>query len=818
MNNSTFYFHISIYHYMNRIVILMIFILGMNSACKNDNTNNSNENQQEQVEEIEFNILKKDAKIALKEFESASTFPYFIDGKWGYSNNKGEIIIEPLFEKCSFFNEGFAWIMYQNKYGIIDSDGKIVVDFIYDQVGKKYREMIPVKQNNLWGIIDSDGNQLLPFQYEELVFQDDSTIHVRQNQQWGIIDYKGKQICLPIYDHNFKFLDKLAIVTRNYKRGIIRKDGKQLIECNYSSIKILNDTLFISGNRKSYDNYIYGLHTIEGKTILPIEYQKIENVIDETFILKKDNRTGLVKLSGDTIIDFIYDDLKSGNTNILLAQSNSKWGYVSMDNDTLIDFKYDNAKPFHDSIAIVEDGRRFGVINIKNEMIIPIGSYEIEILNSNLIKIRNSWNDYLFFNSQGKQLLSSFDMQDYHAEEDYTGSVDNEMEFGVFHNGFAIVGNKGRVGMINEQGEIVVPMQYHYLEPMNEYGYTIASFWDKYGIIDRKGKQVTPIVYEQIAFDEDSKYFYALKNFPYKSSRREYYYDDFKPIGYLGYNGIFYGEANYIDPEPFVLENYILKIRESFKRIEKEASDYNYKQIEFGEYSILGKYSNSKFIVEDHINHTKYQYYYDSTLNRHGPFFIFTIHNNSKKENRYYYSHGKIIRWIDEDGEYRPVGDALFAPEDPSHHLARKHKVEFHNQLLIDKKSYKDKMSNIDIVCNRIENDIKVGKYKKGDSNHHSSGEYQENIETYLDQSGDLIYKKYSVSDETGGNKTLDFYSKGNPLRFYSNGNYIKQSDIQFDPGWLCGQYSTTEYYVDGNLLCVLREKNGIVEIVEPEN
>ncbi|GAC1428811.1 MAG: hypothetical protein NVSMB6_28450 [Burkholderiaceae bacterium] len=50
-----------------------------------------------------------------------------IDGKWGYIDHTGKVVIQPKFELASAFFNGMASIMMGGKYGYIDKTGTIVV-------------------------------------------------------------------------------------------------------------------------------------------------------------------------------------------------------------------------------------------------------------------------------------------------------------------------------------------------------------------------------------------------------------------------------------------------------------------------------------------------------------------------------------------------------------------------------------------------------------------------------------------------------------------------------------------------------------------
>lgn len=95
---------------------------------------------------LENNYLKVSNEKIVKYFDKdgketdASTvyadneiLSYSENGKWGFKNKDGEIVIEAKYDKVTELNaNGFAGIKSDNKWGIIDSKGNIIVEPIYE--------------------------------------------------------------------------------------------------------------------------------------------------------------------------------------------------------------------------------------------------------------------------------------------------------------------------------------------------------------------------------------------------------------------------------------------------------------------------------------------------------------------------------------------------------------------------------------------------------------------------------------------------------------------------------------------------------------
>jgi len=58
----------------------------------------------------------------------------FKNGKCGYINEKGRVIVPIEYDDGWPFSEGFAAVRKGEKWGIIDTKGKTVIKFIYDDI------------------------------------------------------------------------------------------------------------------------------------------------------------------------------------------------------------------------------------------------------------------------------------------------------------------------------------------------------------------------------------------------------------------------------------------------------------------------------------------------------------------------------------------------------------------------------------------------------------------------------------------------------------------------------------------------------------
>ena len=102
--------------------------------------------------------------------DAAQLYPVVVDGKLGYINSQGEIVIKPQFVDWPYsrFSEGLAPVSVGGKFGYIDGTGSMVIQPQF-AIADPFSEGLAavVGDNNLWGFIDKTGAVVVPMQYEQ---------------------------------------------------------------------------------------------------------------------------------------------------------------------------------------------------------------------------------------------------------------------------------------------------------------------------------------------------------------------------------------------------------------------------------------------------------------------------------------------------------------------------------------------------------------------------------------------------------------------------------------------------------------------------
>ena len=160
---------------------------------------------------------------------------YEKNGKFGYMDGNGEIIISPKYDFASPFVNGFATVGQNKKSFIINKKGKIINKMGYEGIGKLNNGLIPVKLNGKWGYIDLLDNIKIDFQFDDASnFSLDLAV-VKKNNKRGVINTRGELIIDYKYKQILDYYDGITSALTDNGWVVLDKKGNQILPDAYNT-------------------------------------------------------------------------------------------------------------------------------------------------------------------------------------------------------------------------------------------------------------------------------------------------------------------------------------------------------------------------------------------------------------------------------------------------------------------------------------------------------------------------------------------------------------------------------------------------------
>lgn len=382
---------------------------------------------------------------------------------WGYKNRNGDIIIP--FGKYKFLNPideyGMILAHKDEKKGYIDIYENILIPFDYDNIGvfSKCVNLAPVIKNGKQGFIDRQGNIVIPLEYDALsyvtYFYEPGEAILIKNGKYGVIDSLNNTI-IPFKYDKIKWSDNKDsfIATVGDDWTTFAFDGKQL--SGYNDYEIVTGTPlgYLPSNSKG----------------LPVLVRK----------------EGDKQLRNELLFNIEYLNGSKKVRDSLEALTGGEFAYIDKAQNIIVPFgTYDYAEPFGlGRKAIVAKRGMYGIIDEYGKPVLP--------LEYNLVERPSQYSNYAdIFVSTKENIVTILD------KDINKIPIDGLVSYNSRWGDLIVSDTQVKNGLINYQGELIIPILYDTLYPVRHSGY-IAVKNGIYGYISRKGDIIKQFEYQNI--------------------------------------------------------------------------------------------------------------------------------------------------------------------------------------------------------------------------------------------------------------------------------------------------------------------------------
>ncbi|MEO9872772.1 hypothetical protein [Ekhidna sp.] len=202
----------------------------------------------------------------------------------------------------------------------IDLEDQLVKSFLSNS------EFISISEESKKTLYNKDGVPIIDGDFEKITFLNDTLIKVEIRNKQGIMNIKGDWIINPVFE-SLDEKDGLILTLLENKIGCFDLSNSALIPAEYEArLEKINDAYLAKKNGK------YGVISIGEESILPFDYDEIQQWNDSTFIVRTGEEFLIINKEGEDMyepMESIELLLENNQNNIFRFIQNGRYGLLS---------------------------------------------------------------------------------------------------------------------------------------------------------------------------------------------------------------------------------------------------------------------------------------------------------------------------------------------------------------------------------------------------------------------------------------------------------------------------------------------------------
>ena len=425
-----------------------------------------------------------------KETSSLVTyFAFFEDNKWGVIDNKGNRIINNIYNEMIIVpdkNKGVFICNYDVDYNnetyktkvLNENENEIFKEYEYvtaieNTNGKIvwYEEnLLKFQKNGKYGLIDLEGNEIISPEYDNIYALEgiEKSIIIEKEGKKGLVNTSLGEIIIPVeYTEISSLTDSYnngyIIKNEQNKCGIIGADKKKILEEKYDDIKHITGNNYYVVVENGVTEVIDNL----GQVIINSGFDSIEEIDINNFVIIKNNLYGVITKEGEVLIEPNYTNIKYAFSNYYIVQKDSKYGIIDIQNNVLIDNKYETITYVKEADLFEAEREDYKTDIIDRNFNVVLENVIISELNieNGYLRVREN-DDYTYYN--------------FKLEEKTNKEV-------LATNTLFLIKENGKYGYENKDGEKIVDCIYDDAKEQNEFGYCAVKKDGLWGALKADG-------------------------------------------------------------------------------------------------------------------------------------------------------------------------------------------------------------------------------------------------------------------------------------------------------------------------------------------
>jgi len=305
-----------------------------------------------------------------------------IEGKYGYVDPTGHLVIRPHFNIAGNFSEGLAPVVVQADppyLAAIDETGRVVFRLGSAFPMQPFSEglmaaAVTQKMSSYYGtssmsvgFMDKKGQWAITPQFPSTRSFHDGLAAAQHDRVWGYINQKGEWTIPAKFQIAYTFSEGVAAVqsVENFHWGFVDGKGEWVVPADYDSVHSFSDSLAVVEKKSPSYERLCGYIDQTGKPVIPLSYQNCEDFVDGLAPVQKGNQWGYLNKAGLMIVPPRFFKAKEFSEGLAAVKTkkNAPWGYIDRTGKMVIAPQFDKAKYFSEGVAAVSTEKHFGFIN-----------------------------------------------------------------------------------------------------------------------------------------------------------------------------------------------------------------------------------------------------------------------------------------------------------------------------------------------------------------------------------------------------------------------------------------------------------------------
>lgn len=381
-----------------------------------------------------------------------SLYAVSINGKWAVAHKDGALLTDYIFDfeengimamklkygddifsLWSDFWEGLAVVVIDGKYGFMDKTGKMVLSAQYECASPFSEGLAAVQGEKGWYYINRKGNTIIagPYYCRPGDFINGQA-RIETEDGYYMIDKKGHTVSVAV------------LAQSNDSQGV---DSNQVSRF----MKAHEYVRQVGHYYKVTDNGLVGLYDATLHELLPVKYMDVDGVLDNLFTVQEADGWWLVTIGGRVLSRQAYKEIllglfNEGNQYFIAASDGDNWGLLDADGNPVTPMVIQNL--FIPQLFFGNQG--YPCFALEGESYSMISSF-----NEGLAVVKKqTWVENEDYEEGQPPVLQKF----YCGYMDTNCNIVIECEYDTakpFNDGRAEVTKEGKTFLIDKQGKII---------------------------------------------------------------------------------------------------------------------------------------------------------------------------------------------------------------------------------------------------------------------------------------------------------------------------------------------------------------------------